>query len=1034
MLTQIKAKARHHGAIIILVIIFLLLATVFNLTLPLGESADELDHFTLIRFIAEKGKIPMTLQERVMWGHKGDASPVYHSLVALLSQHNDITPLPALPEQQIPERFIPFDFVRSYTLFHTEDEFFPFRGIVLSWHFARGVSALLGAVTVLAVYLTGLALYPKRRYLALAMACFVAFIPRFVINSASINDDNLVVALTSLIIYGLIRIVKGSRRKVDFILVGALTGLAVIAKYHPIVLLFETTLLLGFLAWQEGWNRRFLLENWGWMIAGFSVLVIPWFIFLFSRFNQIDTLGLVAGLLAPLGDSDVTSAVNGTGIADPVTWLGWIKPLFRTFWMEYGGVKVFAPALVYQLLIFPLGISVLGLAQIGYEYLRSNQKNLRHFPAGIVLLVINGLIYLGIVLVRYQMVGPTRGAQGRHLYAALGSIAFFFAMGTSGLISGLLHRTGSEQARYALSDKLTALATAMGLFSFSVVSLFYFILPVYRPDYLPITTLPPAEVAIGNRIEHSFTKAVKFVGYTVKNADDPAADVVSLDLYWQAQKKTAQDYVARLCLQDNQGKVVSCHWSHPADGKYPTRAWEKPYLVRDEVNLPLPACLPAGAYTLVLSLWPLRSDVPYAVVDAASAEAPISLGEIVRQKNGTTGNGQTVCTQNGCSPTGTAVLTQIRQSLTLIIYSPGNNPQTGAYFSSAQNPEKWEPISPPAGYVCPNGQAARTYSFILGAKVKPGIYDLVTAQAGPEKSRVNVQTRSRYFELSSKPQTGLDIVFNEEFELLGYDLNLMPRRPGDIIDVYTYWRALKTMNSHYVISLHLLDNSMMMASQSDQLLGQYYSNVLWSPGEVVTDSHRLLLGTQTPPGLYTVELNIYDGVLNTFKPLPMVSAEMARPIDRNPILGQIRILDAMQEKFPDHPVSVRLGHGIRLAGYDLDAGDPPSPLSLALYWQADDVPAKDYTVFTQLLGPDGQVWAQQDNRPQAGRYPTSVWQTGDKIVDRYELALRENPPAGKYRLLVGMYDWTTGERLEARGEDGINLPDNAVVLTEIELN
>lgn len=395
-----------------------------------------------------------------------------------------------------------------------------------------------------------------------------------------------------------------------------------------------------------------------------------------------------------------------------------------------------------------------------------------------------------------------------------------------------------------------------------------------------------------------------------------------------------------------------------------------------------------------------------------------------------------MCTKNDCSPEGTTTLTRIRQSLTIINYQTGEEPfnesQPEMYFLSEQTQEKWDPISPVTSYTCPNGQVAQTHNFILGAGVKPGTYDLVTSQSGTEKNRLSVQTHSRNFDPASKPQTELDIIFNKEFELSGYDLDLSPRLPGDTIDVRTYWRTLQTMASHVVISLHLLDNSMMMVSQSDQPLGQYYPNVLWAPGEIVTDTHRLPLDAKTPPGLYTVELNLYDGSLNTFKPLSMTSGETAQPFDHNPILGKIRILDVAQEKLPAYPVDAKLGGEIQLSGYDLAVSDLVSNVSLTLYWRAIGQPQKDYTVFTQLIGPDGKVWAQQDNQPQAGRYPTTVWQIGDKVIDRYDLVLKEKPPAGKYQLLIGMYDWVTGDRLKASGKDGNSFSDNAVLLTQIK--
>jgi hypothetical protein len=79
------------------------------------------------------------------------------------------------------------------------------------------------------------------------------------------------------------------------------------------------------------------------------------------------------------------------------------------------------------------------------------------------------------------------------------------------------------------------------------------------------------------------------------------------------------------------------------------------------------------------------------------------------------------------------------------------------------------------------------------------------------------------------------------------------------------------------------------------------------------------------------------------------------------------------------------------------------------------------------------VWAQQDNQPQGGRYPTSAWALQDKVIDRYELALREGTPPGEYRLLIGMYDLATGQRLPAISENGERLPNDAIPLTSFTI-
>ncbi|NJN99707.1 MAG: hypothetical protein HC875_39205, partial [Anaerolineales bacterium] len=51
----------------------------------------------------------------------------------------------------------------------------------------------------------------------------------------------------------------------------------------------------------------------------------------------------------------------------------------------------------------------------------------------------------------------------------------------------------------------------------------------------------------------------------------------------------------------------------------------------------------------------------------------------------------------------------------------------------------------------------------------------------------------------------------------------------------------------------------------------------------------------------------------------------------------------------------------------------------------------------------------------------------------YTLTLRDGAPRGEYRLLVGMYDPATGQRLPAT-VNGQPQPDNAIELTTLTLD
>jgi len=112
----------------------------------------------------------------------------------------------------------------------------------------------------------------------------------------------------------------------------------------------------------------------------------------------------------------------------------------------------------------------------------------------------------------------------------------------------------------------------------------------------------------------------------------------------------------------------------------------------------------------------------------------------------------------------------------------------------------------------------------------------------------------------------------------------------------------------------------------------------------------------------------------------------------------------------------QFGSSIRLLGYraasELGA---ERELEVTLVWEALGSVDRNYTAFVHLLDEEGERWGQADNWPGQGSYPTSCWHPGDVIVDRYKVKVHPCLPPGRYRVQVGWYDLTTGERLRTPG-------------------
>lgn len=127
------------------------------------------------------------------------------------------------------------------------------------------------------------------------------------------------------------------------------------------------------------------------------------------------------------------------------------------------------------------------------------------------------------------------------------------------------------------------------------------------------------------------------------------------------------------------------------------------------------------------------------------------------------------------------------------------------------------------------------------------------------------------------------------------------------------------------------------------------------------------------------------------------------------------------------PVDATVGGSIVLQGAEI--GDPtPGVLPVTLYWYATDAPLYPYTAFVQLLGEDGSFITGSDVQATP---PTQHWAPGEQYETMHMLSLPADLPAGEYRLVGGLYDALTHERLPAADPAGNPLPDNLVSLGEV---
>jgi hypothetical protein len=213
-----------------------------------------------------------------------------------------------------------------------------------------------------------------------------------------------------------------------------------------------------------------------------------------------------------------------------------------------------------------------------------------------------------------------------------------------------------------------------------------------------------------------------------------------------------------------------------------------------------------------------------------------------------------------------------------------------------------------------------------------------------------------------------------------------------------------------------------------QLLDPFGRVVQENRGQLMLseDSRQLALVGSLPPGRYGLRIRLLDAAGQ--ERWPITGDGVPIPPEQVPPLPLI-IQPASPPSSNALPLAEFGGRIQLLAGevasQEVAAGDW---LRFTLLWQSEQRLDTDWTVFTQLLGPDGQVWGQRDNQPGGGWYGTSLWPPGQPVRDDYAFQIQAEAPPGTYRLIAGLYDSQTLERLTT--ETGADFVEIGTVVVE----
>lgn len=1039
-LTMIQNWIQQHRLLLVIIIAYVTLASLNSIAIPLSKAPDEYVHFLYSRFIVDYGRLPVTVEERQIAGYKADQPPLYYGLVALATGWVDITDLPALKMTWDSSRRNLVDIVLPRAMIvRTEDETWPYRSEFLAWMVGRWLSVALGAATIILVYIIALEIFsdnnPKSKIanpkpLALAAAAVLAFIPRFTFISAVLNDETLLAVVISLYFWGLVRWIKASDNVWNLVIVGLMMGLAVTTKYSAVILPLEFLIVLIIVVWSK--KRHW--QQWSGALVITAVISIVaslwWFAFQTWHFNRIDELGWLAGTIQPIiaGDETepgsttffVAGVLTGTATeadnpkqeVEGSVW-DWVSLFFTEFWEVevYGRPPLYPP--VYTIVMM---LVICMAAVIGWGVLwKQNQARHRLW---LVVLLLHIFIFLLIPFMRYWINGRIHDtAQARYVvFSAAPAVGILLVWGIAAL-------TGKKYQRWGL------LGLVGIIFALSVARSYYY--NIAFPPPLPVRTNPVLATQPAHSLSVEFDDGLQLTGYNWDLSND--APSLNVALFWQSLAYATEDYRLELSLLDVQGEIEAQTTAHPAQGRYPVRAWDPGDIVRTEITLPLVG-LTSGTYRLQLRLigWqgPLLTDNSSETIELGQVDVP---NYVVYSPN-----------RRFDSANPLLIGFDLWQAGKIISRQPTYRHLASIPVTLSVNATSDAEIH--LWLVGPDGQrrkflagAGRSYTFIVDYDWPSGFYRLEVElwQSGEVLGRAAsdailvVENRPIVFEPPPMDYR-VDANFDNKIVLLGYNLPVRRVQPGQGLPLVLHWQALQRTKESYVIFDRLLDQNQQPWGGYDRLPKEIYDTFLWVPGEVVLDGFAVPVDPEAPAGVYNLYVGLYQKKQDQTKSLPLVQS--GQTLDATSItIGPIKVgapppeavvtdfapQVARQDMFGEPPV-------INLRGYDLE--QTPGKIHLTLYWSSETPTDINYTTFVHLRDGQNQTVAQKDGPTGRGLYPTSLWDVGEIIVDAVTLLVPAELNSGKYTLAIGLYQLETGQRLTVPAS-----VDNSLQLTSIKL-
>ncbi len=306
----------------------------------------------------------------------------------------------------------------------------------------------------------------------------------------------------------------------------------------------------------------------------------------------------------------------------------------------------------------------------------------------------------------------------------------------------------------------------------------------------------------------------------------------------------------------------------------------------------------------------------------------------------------------------------------------------------------------------------------------------------------NIFPRPRFLPSAQLPEGYIptDLTFGDDITLLGYQLESDTFYEDDWMIATLIWQASETPDKDYSVFLHLIEDDGDRVGMKDLVIGtvSYPSTptTQWQPGTVFMEEVAINIGdARQIPASPTLWVGVYDK--QTLVRLPISDSAGSNFENNAAALGEFRVI---REQLPPDtepvvPTDVVLANAVTLYGYTLqnDVLSAGEATELSLYWDVSAQIPNQVSILIHLVDEAGRIVAQADGAPLGGLLNSLLWRPGDRWQDDHMITVPPDVVPGEYLLLIGMYDWQSGERLSITQDGGLPASNNTLQLQTISV-